>query len=255
MLLRRTFASHRQQANCFAQFRTISTKAARPAIAKAATINGRKVVDSTSSTTSSTSNSNSNGSVGGNTTRNRKLTPAAKAKAQASASRALREQLAAMGIKDGSTSSSEIAKQQQAEKDASLSSSTSVPLSSRKFNDAIAYATAESYDFKKLIGSGRLPAGWQMLEDDEVLYIPHWPHPSTSSTASSTSSLPTGGEVFVFQSGSYVTWGLSSDQSSRFLRLVLQGRAGVGGKNSNAEVDSYTTIGDEAMEYILAEDQ
>jgi len=245
MLLRTIVRKQGQQALLLGQLRNASNKASPPRpsiIAKVGAAQG-----ATSSSSSTTANNNAA------QLRNRKLTPTAKAKAQASASRALREELASIVAKDGSIQSSEsnAAIHQKARKDDQLAQ-TIVDQPNRRLNDAIAFATAESYDFKKLISSNRLPAGWQLLEDDEVIYIPHWPHPTISSHTSSSSTA--GGEVFVFQSGSYVTWGLSNEQSSRFLRSVLQGRATTG-KGQSAEADAYTQIGDEAMEYIVADDQ
>lgn len=163
-----------------------------------------------------------------------------------------------------------------------------------RLRDVVAYATAEGYDFEALIASGRLPDGWQLLEDDEVLYIPSWPRSqankvtsSSSSSAASSQQSPhhsqvpwVGGDAFLFRSGSYVTWGMTEEQSRRFLRAVIRTRAsasgatqramslaaavGKGRRNSNSssirgpseiEIGPYDEIGDEAMEYLVAEDQ
>ncbi|SPO27858.1 uncharacterized protein UTRI_05001 [Ustilago trichophora] len=127
-----------------------------------------------------------------------------------------------------------------------------------------AWATAYSYSFSELIRSGRLPPNYQIFEDNEVIHIPQWPLPSSttatatgSATAASTSSA-TGlnaslgrGEVFIFRSGSYVTWGLDEEQSQRFLRNVIQGRD----LKHQVEVGRYQQIGDEAMDYLYASSQ
>lgn len=237
-----------QQALQLGQLRRASNKVTPPRPSMNAKAGAAKAASPALSSTTPNSNAAANNAQ----LRNRKLTPAAKAKAQASASRALREELASIVAKDDGRRSPEInaAIHQKARKDDQLAQ-TIVDQPNRRLNDAIAFATAESYDFKRLISSNRLPAGWQLLEDDEVIYIPQWPQQSPS--ASSTTTV--GGEVFVFQSGSYVTWGLSNEQSSRFLRSVIQGRAAAGAKGQSAEIDAYTQIGDEAMEYIVADDQ
>lgn len=230
-----------QQALFLAQTRTASQKAstAIPRPLKAAK-SSSALTSAATSNNAAAKNSNSSARM------NRKTN---KAKAQASASRALREELASIVQKDeGSSKSSQVntAILEKARKEDEVAQNVNdQPI--RRLNDAIAFATAESYDLKKLIASNRLPAGWQLLEDDETIHIPHWPQQHSSSSSSSGS-----GEVFVFQSGSYVTWGLNKEQSSRFLRYVLQGKAG---KGQSVEVEPYKDIGDEEMEYIVADDQ
>lgn len=220
-------------------------------------------------------------SIANQSTRNRKLTPTAKAKAQASASRALREQLQATKVagsdlesiketirtgraEQSSVSDKEAVDVESISEEAAIAA-TSQPVTPtpliRRIRDVYAYATAESYNFEMLIASGRLPPQWQLIEDGNVIYIPHWPaRPSSQassipSTANETTAHPyiAGvGEAFIFRSGSYVTWGISHEQSRKFLRSVIRGRPNSGG---SAEIDAYTEIGDEGMEYILAEDQ
>lgn len=237
-------------------------------------------------TPSSSSSSNSRNPVSNihQAIRNRKLTPTAKAKAQASASRALREQLQATKVAGSEIESiKEALSSERIQKPNSLYdrgnveddvndylyqkdpasqpiSLTTAPPVIRKIRDVYAYATAGSYNFETLIASGRLPPQWQLIEDGNVIYIPHWPaRPpslSNSSPSSSTSTAPAYidgvGEAFIFRSGSYVTWGISHEQSRKFLRSVIRGRPSSGG---SAEVEAYAEIGDEGMEYVLAEDQ
>lgn len=121
--------------------------------------------------------------------------------------------------------------------------------------EVLAWATAYSYSFAELIRSGRLPHNYQIFEDNEVIHIPHWPVPSSSasSSAAATASSATGsrGEVFIFRSGSYVTWGMDEEQSQRFLRNVIQGRD----LKFQVEVGRYPQIGDEAMDYLYASSQ
>ncbi len=152
------------------------------------------------------------------------------------------------------------------------------------FKEVVAWATADSYDLEALVRSGALPPGAQLLEDDEAIHIPQWPmhhHHLTPSAASSsgggnapsaievTEAPPGTGEVFIFRSGSYVTWGLSEEQSQRFLRSVIRRRrsggsaragtasAPAGSAGSAAghvvEMEPYEHVGDEAMEWIYRE--
>ncbi|KDN47557.1 hypothetical protein K437DRAFT_234705 [Tilletiaria anomala UBC 951] len=138
-----------------------------------------------------------------------------------------------------------------------------------QLEEVVAWATADSYDFDALIRSGRLPSGWTLLEDDEAIHIPFWPqhfHPTTSQTSQQQQITPAAGtgEVFIFRSGSYVTWGLSEDQSHRFLRSVIRGRpasrTSTKGKACAAdelpvEHEKYHHIGDEGMEWVWREDE
>ncbi|UZJ57428.1 hypothetical protein CBS101457_006748 [Exobasidium rhododendri] len=290
MLPRTILFRQRQQLPHLLQLRNVSSKAPRVGIAKPNPAKDINLSDASSTSSAIIQNS---GGISTNSThqallRNRK-TPntKAKAKAQASASRALREQLAASAALDkGGVETiliEEAQQRQQIEKDTLLSSDSTTFLPIRRLRDAVAYATAENYNFEKLISSGRLPRGWQLLEDDEVIYVPQWPQSHSSSSSSMTSStglLPSStsssvsssslsssssstsptsspssasqGEAFIFRSGSYVTWGMTNDQSRKFLRMVIQGRALDG---LSAEVEGYDEIGDEAMEYLIAEDQ
>ncbi|PWN93306.1 hypothetical protein FA10DRAFT_277156 [Acaromyces ingoldii] len=242
-------------------------------------------------------------------TRNRKLTPTAKAKAQASASRALREQLSAVRgasaapsalragqfeevLAQGSSAEAKEGSEQEQQlrmlasalelSHTLIAPSTATPKQPQsgfyhhRLRDVVAYATAEGYDFEALIESGRLPDGWQLLEDDEVLYIPSWPRPASSSSSSSSAGAASqsggGGDAFIFRSGSYVTWGMTEDQSRRFLRAVIRSRTtsasgatkkaislaaerSSGRRTGEVEIGPYDEIGDEAMEYLVADDQ
>ncbi|PWZ02497.1 hypothetical protein BCV70DRAFT_196739 [Testicularia cyperi] len=132
--------------------------------------------------------------------------------------------------------------------------------------EVFAWATAYSYSFSELIRSGRLPSNYRIFEDNEVIHIPQWPIPTSSSSSSPSSPAATGassspssspsngsgrGEIFIFRSGSYVTWGLDQEQSGRFLRSVIQGRD----LQYQVEVGRYAQIGDEAMDYLYASSQ
>ena len=113
-----------------------------------------------------------------------------------------------------------------------------------------AWATAYSYSFSELVRSGRLPPNYQIFEDNEVIHIPQWPVSSSAAPVGGQGAVNRG-EVFIFRSGSYVTWGLDEEQSQRFLRSVIQGRD----LKYQVEVGSYSQIGDEAMDYLYAGSQ
>ncbi|CBQ68894.1 conserved hypothetical protein [Sporisorium reilianum SRZ2] len=121
--------------------------------------------------------------------------------------------------------------------------------------EVYAWATAYSYSFSELIRSGRLPANYQIFEDNEVIHVPQWPVPSSGAAsavgAATSSAAVSRGEVFIFRSGSYVTWGMDEEQSQRFLRNVIQGRD----LKFQVEVGRYPQIGDEAMDYLYASSQ
>lgn len=199
------------------------------------------------------------------------------AKAKASASRALREKVNVSSSSAKSTpnrTSIQNTSLNQSQSDAKSNgpiSSAELPLNSSEVDgdgnviltrpllrDVVAYATSESYDFDSLIKSGRLPKGWVLLEDDEVIHVPAWPTPSNhSATSSSNLNAPPNpslnvGDAFIFRSGSYVTWGMEEEQSRRFRRNVILGREGLSNKaSSQVEGNKYESIGDETMEYLI----
>ena len=135
--------------------------------------------------------------------------PNAKAKALALASHAIRAQIA-----EGAPSP--------------VLSSAHVP--SSDLPEAAAFATSESYDLGELVASGKLPNGWRWLEDQVTIYIPTW------DTAGAH------GDIFLFRSGGYVTWGVSPESGRTFYESVIRA--------SGCERDKYEAAGDEAMEYV-----
>lgn len=160
--------------------------------------------------------------------RTRRKLPLAKAKAKAQASRALLASLESGG-------------QQTRPGDKPL-------------REAIAWATADAYDLKALAASGRLPADWQMLEDDDAIYVPVWPAgvhadaPVGPPGFLGPQGHEAGGEVFVFASGTYVTWGLDEGRSRRFLEDIIRPAGDV-------EQRRYIHVGDEALEFVWHEEE
>ncbi|KAM0786486.1 hypothetical protein ACM66B_001944 [Microbotryomycetes sp. NB124-2] len=82
---------------------------------------------------------------------------------------------------------------------------------------AVALTSAENYDtaalLKALDALGLLSGGGALNLLGEAIYLPKWtPDGSTQQ-----------GEVFVFESGTIVTWGLATDGAEAFLRQVIRG--------------------------------
>ncbi|KAK0551785.1 hypothetical protein OC846_003170 [Tilletia horrida] len=141
--------------------------------------------------------------------------------------------------------------------------------------EVIAYSTAQAYDFASLTRSNRLPPGWSLLEEGNVIHIPSWPTSSSSASDTNTntdSAGPLPGETFIFRSGAYVTWGITEDQARRFHRAVIRGRPNKTSESDSkthlrqlqsatkdspdaVEMGAYDQIGDEAMEYLIRQDQ
>ncbi|PKI84715.1 hypothetical protein MVES_001251 [Malassezia vespertilionis] len=163
--------------------------------------------------------------VAGQTSRRTRLPPS-KAMAMAKASKALRMQ----AKQDASTSDAVEAKQPS-----SLPLSAARPLDNG-LPEVVAVTTAQSYNFDVLLSSGRLPATWRWLEDREVIYIPSWP--------SATEGEEGQGSAFIFRSGCYVTWGMSSEDKAALYKNVLCGAS------APVEQDRYAVAGDEAMDYV-----
>ncbi|KAM0755430.1 hypothetical protein T439DRAFT_344604 [Meredithblackwellia eburnea MCA 4105] len=89
---------------------------------------------------------------------------------------------------------------------------------------AIALTTADNYDTPSLLRGlhalGLLATpGTAVNLLGEAIYLPSWSPPTRQEGAS-----PTVGEVFIFESGSIVTWGLGREGTDLFLRTVIRGR-------------------------------
>lgn len=174
-----------------------------------------------------------------------KLSKTAKpsSKVNARSSRLLRSQL---------TPGPRTAQVDAAEASAEIASALESPLATNgeapagQLKEALAFATASSYDFGALVKSKRLPADWTVMEDGQVIYIPSWPKQRDPDAASSSSSTSGSGEVFLLRSGAYVTWGLSVEQARRFRTLVLSPRDAV----NPVERGVYEEVGEEEMDFV-----
>ncbi|GAA6021629.1 hypothetical protein JCM10207_008090 [Rhodosporidiobolus poonsookiae] len=99
----------------------------------------------------------------------------------------------------------------------------------------IALTTAESYDTAQLLNNlqhlGLLEGAVNLV--GEAILLPRWSPSFSSSSASpsSSTSAPTDaeqqvGEVYIFESGTLVMWGLSRGAAETFLRRVIRGGEG-----------------------------
>ncbi|GAA5943515.1 hypothetical protein JCM3775_001381 [Rhodotorula graminis] len=117
----------------------------------------------------------------------------------------------------------------------------------------IALTTASSYNTPELLlnleALGLLGGAVNLL--GEAILLPRWSPSSSSSSSSSTgeSSEPAHevGEVFVFESGTVVLWGLSMHAAETFLRKVIRG--GAAGTGVYIEEGRYGEPETELLEY------
>ena len=86
---------------------------------------------------------------------------------------------------------------------------------------AIALTTAESYDTRVLLQGleqmGLLGNAVNLL--GEAILLPRWSPPTPTTTTGDVEV----GEVFIFESGTIVLWGLSMRAAEQFLRTVIRG--------------------------------
>jgi uncharacterized Rmd1/YagE family protein len=79
------------------------------------------------------------------------------------------------------------------------------------------------------------------IEDDEYF----------DGSGSGDSKKPQQGEVFVFENGSYVTWGLEEDVAEMFLTKVIRGNVAQGGAGEPVEKGRYKEEQSEAIDYLI----
>ncbi|GAA5865000.1 hypothetical protein JCM3774_003934 [Rhodotorula dairenensis] len=108
----------------------------------------------------------------------------------------------------------------------------------------IALTTAHSYDTARLLH--RLQA-MGLLDDavnlvGEAVLLPRWSPPTTG--APTAESPQEHGEVYVFESGTVVLWGLSMDAAELFLRNVIRGAGGAAAvTTASALPDGFVEVG------------
>ncbi|GAA5895616.1 RMD1 family protein [Sporobolomyces salmoneus] len=114
---------------------------------------------------------------------------------------------------------------------------------------AIALTTAESYDTRVLLKGleqmGLLENAVNLL--GEAILLPRWSPPTSTTT---TGELEVG-EVFIFESGTIVLWGLSLNAAEQFLRKVIRGSTESGSEEFIGWVEQgrYSEPETEVLEY------
>ncbi|OAV86183.1 hypothetical protein PTTG_05552 [Puccinia triticina 1-1 BBBD Race 1] len=97
----------------------------------------------------------------------------------------------------------------------------------RSLGKVIAYSTAEEYDLRRLpkhLDEAGYPRSTRMFNVlGEAIWLPQWP-PSSPSADSHPAKDPIDrhGEIFVFESGSFVSWGISSEEAAKFLKKIIR---------------------------------
>ncbi|BGP49608.1 hypothetical protein JCM10450v2_005507 [Rhodotorula kratochvilovae] len=119
----------------------------------------------------------------------------------------------------------------------------------------IALTTAESYNtpelLKNLQALGLLDGAVNLL--GEAILLPRWSPAASTFSDAADAVAPSGsaanevGEVFVFESGTIVLWGLSMHAAETFLRKVVRG--GAAGTGAFVEEGRYNVPETEVLEY------
>ncbi|SGZ25870.1 BQ5605_C024g09787 [Microbotryum silenes-dioicae] len=102
----------------------------------------------------------------------------------------------------------------------------------------VALTSAEHYDTVALVKSlqslGLLDRAINLL--GEAVYLPQWSPPSLDGHPKET------GQIFVFESGTIVSWGLSQAGTEAFLRTVIRGGGNASGPASTASTNASTKV-------------
>ncbi|KAA1105252.1 hypothetical protein PGTUg99_020803 [Puccinia graminis f. sp. tritici] len=98
----------------------------------------------------------------------------------------------------------------------------------RPIGKVIAYSTAEEYDLRTLpkrLDEAGYPRSTRMFNVlGEAIWLPQWPPPCSSpdSPPATKDPINRNGEIFVFESGSFVSWGISSEEAAKFLKTIIR---------------------------------
>ena len=137
---------------------------------------------------------------------------------------------------------------------------------------AIAFSTAESYDIdalrkalwnKGLLGRGDGDDAVNLM--GEAIWVPRWPlSPISSEGGAIETDAAEQGELFVFESGAFVSWNMSETSAREFADSVLRNIDSKprlmsseisGDLFTPVEVDRYREEQTEAMDYIVRNNQ
>ncbi|KAK4049161.1 hypothetical protein OIV83_004320 [Microbotryomycetes sp. JL201] len=117
---------------------------------------------------------------------------------------------------------------------------------------AVALTSAENYDTAALLKSldalGLLGEGGAVNLLGEAIYLPQW-RPQSSADAAPE------GEVFVFESGTIVTWGLAAGGAESFLREVIRGTPPTTATTQElgwVEQGRYNEVEKEALDFYIS---
>jgi hypothetical protein len=117
---------------------------------------------------------------------------------------------------------------------------------------------------KALLGRGDGNDAMNLM--GEAIWIPHWPLPQESSAVEESSTgqdvleEQASGEIFIFESGSYVTWHMSEESARSFGQQVLQQPAGItssfassaaAASSGSIEIEKYKEPQTEEMDFII----
>ena len=93
------------------------------------------------------------------------------------------------------------------------------PPGSTDVNPVVAFSTAERYDFESLLATLKQFDTNLVPDIDGAIHVP----------------IDLNKEVFIFRSGSFVTWGMTQDEGEMFLRQIIRrgGRGQIKGQGSN----------------------
>ncbi|PLW07271.1 hypothetical protein PCANC_22194 [Puccinia coronata f. sp. avenae] len=123
----------------------------------------------------------------------------------------------------------------------------------RSIGKVIAYSTAEEYDLRTLpkhLDEAGYHGSTKMFNVlGEAIWLPQWPPSSAVDSPPSKDSITRNGEIFVFESGSFVSWGISSEEATKFLKTIIRRRT-ENPSNSALEVNPSRIPEKETVDYL-----
>lgn len=132
---------------------------------------------------------------------------------------------------------------------------------------AIAFSTAESYDIdalrkalwnKGLLGRGDGEDAVNLM--GEAIWVPRWPLPPRAGEETEVQTTGEAGELFIFESGAFVSWNMSESSAREFANRVLRNIDSRPHLLSSEpaqeaftpiEVDKYLEEQTEAMDFVI----
>lgn len=136
---------------------------------------------------------------------------------------------------------------------------------------AIAFSTAESYDIdalrkalwnKGLLGRGDGEDAVNLM--GEAIWVPRWPLANRPGEETESNIASEAGELFIFESGAFVSWNMSESSARDFANTVLRNIDSRTRSNASeamqeiftpVEVDKYLEEQTEAMDFVVRNNQ